>query len=147
MMTVIEKVMALQKVDDFSEVATEHLAYLATIADEVLLKSENPIYKETDPSDAMYLVLEGKVRLHRNDLEVAVAGANEAFGTWALFDDEPRVTSATTLEATRALRISKADFIDLLADHVEITQGVLKGMVKRLRGLVGRVHSGEGGHV
>jgi len=54
-------------------------------------------------------------------------------------DDDPRVVTATTVKSTHVLRIEKDDFIDLLADHVQITQGVLKGMVQRLRSLVGRV--------
>ncbi len=139
MLAVIEKVMVLQNVDDFSEVSTEQLANLAAICDEVEFPSGRAIYNEGDPSDAMYLVLEGKVRLHVNELDVSIAGPNAAFGTWALFDDELRVTTATTLEETRLLRIFKEDFIDVLAEHVEVTRGVLKAMVKRLRGLVGRV--------
>ena len=97
------------------------------------------IFQEADPSDSLYLVLEGRVRLHRQELEVTVASANDVFGTWALFDDEPRVVTATTLEPTTVLRIDKEDFVDLLADHVQITQGVLKALVDRLRTLVGRV--------
>jgi CRP-like cAMP-binding protein len=37
------------------------------------------------------------------------------------------------------LRLAKDDFIDLLADNVEITQAVLKGIVMRLRAVAGRV--------
>ena len=139
MLTVIEKVMVLQTVDVFSEVSTEQLSHLAMISEEVSFPDGEAIYGEGDASNAMYLVLEGRVRLHRGDLEVTVAGAHEPFGTWALFDEEPRVTSATPLEDVHLLRIDKEDFIDLLADHVEITQGILKAMVKGLRGLVGRV--------
>jgi CRP-like cAMP-binding protein len=87
----------------------------------------------------MYLVLEGRVRLHRDSLEVTVAGPGDAFGTWALFDDEPRVVTATALEETRLLRIDKEDFIDLLAENVQITQGVLKALARRLHSLIGRV--------
>ena len=57
----------------------------------------------------------------------------------ALFDDEPRVSAATALEPARLLRLHKEDFIDLLADNVGITQGVLKALVSRVRGLIGRV--------
>ena len=139
MLTVIEKVMVLQTVDIFSEVSTEQLSHLASVSEEVSFDAEQTFYEEGDPSNAMYLVLEGRIRLHRGSLEVTVAGPREPFGTWSLFDEEPRVTSATALEDSRLLRIDKEDFIDLLADHVEITQGVLKAMVKRLRGLAGRV--------
>jgi len=141
MLTTIEKVMALQNVDVFSEVLTEQLAHLALIAEEVTFEVNEVVYRESDPPQAMYLVLEGKVRLHRGDLEVTVASANEAFGTWALFDDEPMVVTATVVSSCRLLKIDRDDFIDLLADYVQITQGVLKAMVKRLRGLVGRVRT------
>jgi len=139
MLTVIEKVIFLQNVDVFSEVSTEQLACLAVISEEVSFATGGTIYREHDPSDAMYLVLEGRVRLHRQSLEVTVAGPGDAFGTWALFDDEPRVVTATPLEETRLLRVGKEDFIDLLADNVQITQGVLKALARRLHGLIGRV--------
>lgn len=131
--------MTLQNVDIFSEVSTEQLSHLAVIAEEVTFSEGDVIFKETDPSDSMYLVLDGAVRLHRGEMEVTVARESDVFGTWALFDDDPRVVTATTVESTHVLRIEKDDFVDLLADHVQITQGVLKGMVQRLRSLVGRV--------
>lgn len=141
MLTIIEKVMTLQNVDVFSEVSTEQLSHLALIAEEVTCAEGEVLYRASDPPQAMYLVLEGRVRLHREALEVTVASAHDVFGTWALFDDEPMVVTATVLEPCRLLRIDRDDFIDLLADYVQITQGVLKAMVKRLRGLVGRVQT------
>lgn len=74
-----------------------------------------------------------------NSLFVDSQGAGKlpyVFMLVALFDDEPRVATATTLEGTRVLRVDKEDFIDLLADYVAITQSILKTMVKRLRRLM-----------
>jgi len=143
MLTVVEKVIFLQDVDIFSEVPTEQLAYLAAIAEEETHAKDKVIYQDQEPADGMYLVVEGKVRLHRGVLEIMVAGSGDPFGTWALFDDEPRVGTATPVEETRVLRLNKEDFIDLLADNVGITQGVLKALVKRVRGLIGRVGGGS----
>ena len=142
MLTVVEKVIFLQVVEEFSEVPTEQLAYLAAIAEEVTFAPGKVIYQEQDLADAMYLVVAGRVRLHRGALEITVAGPGDTFGTWALFDDEPRVSAATPLEEVRALQLNKEDFIDLLADNVSITQGVLKTLVNRMRGLIGRVGAG-----
>ncbi|MBD3217521.1 MAG: cyclic nucleotide-binding domain-containing protein [candidate division Zixibacteria bacterium] len=139
MLSIVEKVIMLQNIDVFSEVPTRHLASLAAIAEEVEHIKGDVIYKEHDPSDALYLVLEGKVRLHRGEQEISVAEKNDAFGTWALFDEEPRVVTATSAEDCRLLRVDREDFIDLLADHVQIAQGVIKTVVKRLRSLVERV--------
>lgn len=135
MLSIVEKVIFLQNVDVFSEVPTEQLAYLAAVAEELTFEADERVYSEDEPSDSMYLVLEGAVRLHRGQVLVTTAKNREAFGTWALFDDEPRVVSATCTEAVRLLRVDKDDFIEVLADNVQITQGVLKAIVRRLRAL------------
>lgn len=139
MLTVVEKVIFLQNVDVFAHVPSEQLAYLAAIAEESTYIKGDVIFQEAAPSDALFLVLDGRVRMHRGEEEITVIGPREAFGTWALFDDEARVATATAIEETRLLRVDREEFIDLLADHVQITQGVLKTMVKRMRGLVDRV--------
>ncbi len=139
MLTAVEKVIFLQNVDVFSQVPSQQLALLAAVSEELTLPAGGIIYQESDPSDAMYVVVEGRVRLHRGDTEVTRAGPKEAFGTWALFDDELRVTAATAAEDCRLIRVDKEDFIDLLAENVEITQGILKAVVGRLRSVVSRV--------
>ena len=65
MYTTIEKVIFLQNVDVFSEVPTEQLAYVAAIAEEVSYLKNDDIYETNHPSDALYLVLEGKVKFWR----------------------------------------------------------------------------------
>ena len=142
MLTTVEKVIALQEVDIFSELSTQELAYLAAIVEEESHAEGQEIYRAGDPADSMYLVVDGRVRLHRDGLEIAVMGAGEAFGTWALFDDEPRVSAATAVEDAAVLKLHKDAFVDLLSDNVEITQGVLKALVIRMRGLIGRVGGG-----
>lgn len=140
MLTTIEKVIFLQNVDVFSEVPSEQLAFLAAIAEEISVLENDVIYNKDDRSDALFLVLDGNVRLDRDGREITTVGSMEAFGTWALFDDEPRVATATAVADTRLLRIDHDDFYELLADNVEVTRGVLKMMVRRLRGLVDRVN-------
>lgn len=139
MLSIVEKVILLQNVDVFAEIPTEQLSYLAAIAEEVEFAAQESVYAFEEPSDALYVVLEGEVRLHRDDQEITVASANDPFGTWALFDDQPRVTTATAITEVKLLRIDRDEFLDLLSDHVQITQGVLKTLVGRLRGLLDRV--------
>jgi CRP-like cAMP-binding protein len=141
-LTVIEKVILLQNVDVFAEVPTEQLAYLAAIASELSFPADYEIYAEDSPSDAMYLVLSGSVRLLRGSTLVTEAGPNQAFGTWALFDDEPRVVSAHTAEPTEVLMIRRDEFLDVLADNVRVIQAVLRAVVRRLRSLGRSVRPG-----
>jgi CRP-like cAMP-binding protein len=144
MLTTLERVLLLQNVDVFSEVDTEKLAAVAAIGEEVDAAPGELLYAESGPSDSMYVVISGVVRLHRGDVDVTRARPGEAFGTWALFDDELRVVSATCEQRALLLRIGKEDFIELLADHLDVTRGVLKAVVRRLRTVLGRVGSGAG---
>jgi CRP-like cAMP-binding protein len=136
MLTLIEKVILLQDIDIFINTSTEDLSYIASITEEIESEQDQIIYAEGDISDSMYVVIEGKVRLQRAGQEIMTAKACDVFGSWALFDDEPRVTTATTLEKCHLLRLDKEDFYDLLADHSQITQGILKTFSTRLRRLL-----------
>ncbi len=139
MLTVVEKVLFLQDVEIFNDTPTEDLAHIAAITEEVTIAESTVIYREGDISDSMYLVVEGKVKLEQGKRTVMVARTTDVFGKWALFDDEPRVVTATTLESCRLLRIDREDFYDLLADHTRITRALLKNLSKRLRSLIENV--------
>jgi len=54
-------------------------------------------------------------------------------GEMALLDQEPRSASATAREETVLLRINGEDFYDLLASRMEIMQGIVKVLTRRLR--------------
>jgi CRP-like cAMP-binding protein len=140
MLTTVEKVLLLQDVDIFEHTSTEDLSHIAAIAEEIEYQADDVIYKEDDIPDSMYVVIKGKVRLTRGEKEVMLAGNMDAFGTWALFDDEPRVATATASETSQILRLDKEEFIDLLADHVAITQSIMKTLAKKLRKLITRIY-------
>ncbi len=76
--------------------------------------------------------------LRQGDRLITMAGRLTPFGTWALFDDEPRVMTATAAEDVRLLRIDREEFADLLSDEVRIAQGIIKTVARRLRELAGR---------
>jgi CRP-like cAMP-binding protein len=144
MFTTIEKVIFLQNVDVFSHVATEQLAHIAAIAEEVSYLENDIVYEINQASDALFVVAEGKIKIHHEGEEITTVGAREAFGTWSLFDDEPRVATATAAEDSRLLRVDREEFHELLSDYTEITQAVLKNIAGRIRGLIGRVGQGPG---
>ena len=139
MLTVIEKVLFLQDVDIFEHVTNEDLSHIAAVADEVRFKAGEEIYKEGESSDSMYMVLKGNVKIHIGESLVMIQNLKDVFGAWSLFDDEVRLVSATAFEDCLLLRIDKEDMIEILADHVGITEGILKAMAKRLHSVARRV--------
>jgi CRP-like cAMP-binding protein len=136
MLTIVDKVLFLQNVDIFTHSSTEELAFIGTIAHEVEKAKGSVLFREEENADAMYLVVKGQVRLHKGDEEILTVKEKQAFGTWALFDNEPRLMTATALEDVHLLKIEQEEFYDLLADHIEITQSVFKALVQRIKRLI-----------
>jgi CRP-like cAMP-binding protein len=137
MLTIVDKVLCLQNVDIFNHTTTEDLAYIGSIAKELQLPEGTTIFKQDGPADSMYVIVSGRVKLDKNGQEILVAGEKEAFGTWALFDTEPYIMTATALEDVHLLKIEQDEFYDLLADHVEITQSIFRALVQRTKRLIG----------
>src|SRR5262245_42400129 len=104
-LTLIEKVLCLQNVDIFKHTTTEMLGYIASIAHELAAEKTQIIFSEEDVSDAMYVVVKGRVRLTKKEQEVITVTAGQSFGTWALFDNQPRVMTAQALENGQLLKI------------------------------------------
>ena len=135
-LTTLDKAIRLQKVELFGDMETDGLALVASIASQVPCAKDTVLFKENAPSEALYVVLSGGVRLTRAGREVFSIGPGETLGNWALFDDQPNVATATCAEDSWLLRIEREDFFDLLADHAEMTQRMFKALVKRVRSLL-----------
>lgn len=135
MMTNLEKVLLLQTVDLFSRVTLEQLSYLAAITQEITVPPVQQLYAEGDVPDGLYIVVSGSVLMRRLGQDIDRILPNGAFGVWALFDDEPRLTTAESVEESRLLFVPREDFYDVLSDHVEIVAGLFKYLVQRLRKL------------
>jgi ATP:ADP antiporter, AAA family len=135
-MDLIETVFLLQRVDLLRDANTDHLALLASIAEEVDAQPGAVLLRRDEPTDALYVVVRGAVEL------TAALGApmrvegGTGFGTWALIDESPSLVDARALEPTRLIRIARADFYDLLDDHPELGLGMLQGLARRVRTLV-----------
>ena len=137
MITTAEKVLFLKGIDLFSTLAGEDLAEIALIAEEVEHDAGETIVAEGDPGDALYFVLEGRVRVHKGDRTVAELGAREVFGEMALLDPGPRSASVDAVTDVSLLAIGRDDFDDIMRDRPEVPIGVIKVLVRRLREAIG----------
>jgi CRP-like cAMP-binding protein len=129
-------VFLLQQVDLLSDARAEHLALLASVAEEIDVTAGTVLIRQDEPTEAMYVVVRGSVELRRANEDVLTAEDGTAFGTWALIDGSPSLIEARAVEASELLRLTREDFYDLLADHAELARGLLAGLARRLRNLV-----------
>lgn len=131
----VEKVLCLQGVDVFKHATTEMLTYISSIAEEVVVAAQTVIFSEQEISDAMYVVVTGRVRLEKEGREILVVGPSQSFGTWALFDNAPRLMSAVAIDDTALMKIVSDTFYEFLADHEEVTPAIFKAVIERVKAL------------
>jgi len=93
----VEKVLFLKGVDLFRGIPGEELSHIAQITDEVEYSPAQEVFKEGDQGDAMYLIVDGKVKVHSGEQIFAELGMKQCFGEMAILDAEPRSASITAL--------------------------------------------------
>ena len=136
MLTAVERVLILKGADLLREVGPRHLLELAEVAREVELSAGDVIFQEDDNADALYMMVEGRVRLSTGDRTISEVGPGEAFGTWALVDDSSRGQRAECLADGLALALHRDAFYDVAAGDLRLLQEVVRVLAKRLRALV-----------
>ena len=135
MLTPVERVLILKSADLLKDVGPRRLLGLAEVAREIEISTGETIYKEEDLADALYMVVEGRVRIVTGD-RTSEVGPGEAFGTWALVDDSARGHRAECIEDGRTLALHRDEFYDVAASDLTLLQEVVRALARRLRALV-----------
>jgi CRP-like cAMP-binding protein len=135
-MTPVERVLYLQGVDLLKDVGPRHLLALAEVAREVDIWAGDTIFHEEDPADALYIVVDGRVRLSVNGRTISEVARGEAFGSWSLVDDSARLQRAECIENGTALALDREEFYEVASADLTVLQQVVRVLAKRLRALV-----------
>jgi CRP-like cAMP-binding protein len=133
MISTVEKVLFLKSIDLFSQIPGEDLAAVAQISSEEAREPGDEIFSEGESGDALYLVIDGRVRVHKAERLIAELGERECFGEMALLDAAPRSASVTAISQATLLKIAREDFQEIMSEKPEIAQGVIKVLTRRLR--------------
>jgi CRP/FNR family transcriptional regulator, cyclic AMP receptor protein len=132
-MLVVERVAALHQVDLFAAVPGRVLAAVASTAEELTVEPGSTFIEHGAVEDCLYVVVTGRVRVHRGDRTLVELDAGSAVGELAVLVPQPRVATVTALEPTLLLRVRKVVLDELLADQPELASGVIAALAGRLR--------------
>jgi len=96
------------------------------------------IFHEGDAGDALYVVVDGRVRISRlsgsgSEATLALVGAGDCFGELSLFDARPRSATATAQLATRTFVVSRDDFVSWVRERPGASLALLETLSLRLR--------------
>lgn len=134
MLTTIEKVLFLQRIPLLRDLPTEALAHVASLAHEERVEAGAELWQNGDPADEIYFILSGEIGLdHPTHAEPLVIGPDCDLGASALLGGTMlHDTSALAVKPARLLRISRDEFMEVLAEHPEIARAVLDVIGTRL---------------
>jgi CRP-like cAMP-binding protein len=126
---------ALARTPLFAGLSQDALESLVQELTLVQLTSGEVLFREGDPGDALYVIVEGEVAVQAEGpprVEMARLGAGAFIGEVALMIDQPR--SATIMATTEAelLRIDRTTLSTVLATHGEVLAAVLRFVRDRL---------------
>lgn len=133
MHSTLEKILMLKGTPLFSTVAAEDLSALARTAEERSFAAGQDIVREGESGDELFVILSGRVAVHRAGAEVTTLGPGEAFGEISVLDAGPRTATVTAEAATDVLAVTSEEFYEILYEQAEIAEGVIRMLVKRLR--------------
>jgi CRP-like cAMP-binding protein len=96
------------------------------------------IFHEGDPGDAIYVVVDGRIRMSRisgsgSEATLAIIGAGDCTGELSLFDGRPRSATATTMQATRTFVVSREDFVNWVKERPAASLALLETLSLRIR--------------
>ena len=129
----VQKILFLKNVPLFSSMAPGELSQLAGIAEEVVYSSGISIIAQGEHGDTMFLIVEGSVKIHRNNEELALLTVQDYFGEMSILDGEPRSASATTVSDCLLLRIRQEDFYHILSQRFDVALTIIQTLTRRLR--------------
>jgi ATP/ADP translocase/HEAT repeat protein len=129
----VEKILFLKTAPVFAHVSGDDLAALARVAEVETFSPGQHVFREGDRGDALYVVVRGRIGIESGGERLATLGSCEAFGEMAVLDEVPRSGTAVVEEETEVLRIGSEEFYEILHEQVEIAEGVIRMLTRRLR--------------
>ena len=129
----------LRNVAIFRDLDEGELARVGEVCREQPFQPGEYIFREGEPGNRLYLIVEGEVRISRvvpgsGEEALAVLKPGALFGEMAVFDRSERSTDAIANAATRCLTINRSDFELLLDFNRDIAYKVLWACVRLLSG-------------
>jgi CRP/FNR family transcriptional regulator, cyclic AMP receptor protein len=112
-------------------------ALRAGVTDVELTRGDR-LFDEGDSGDALYVVIDGKIKLTRTSVDgrenlISLMGPGEMFGELSLFDPRPRTMSASAVTDVRLAALAHDDLRTWLTGRPDVAMHLLTALARRLR--------------
>jgi hypothetical protein len=125
----IERVLLLQTSPLLARATGDRLLRLADISREVRLVEGDALFGESDMA-AIYGVLSGELVIEARGEPPTTVQAGDSIGVYETLAAVPAGITVRVSKAGTALRIDGRELFDLLADDIDLLQGLFSGLLR-----------------
>jgi CRP-like cAMP-binding protein len=127
----------LANVPLFKHLDKNELDQLEALTEKKRFPARTTIFFQDDPSDALYIMLSGSVKLYQTSEDgreriMRIVNRGNAFGELAMIEGKSRFVSAQALEDTDALRLARKDFVEFADKHTWVLWTLLSALAERV---------------
>ncbi len=132
------QVFRLRAIGIFQGLTVSELAAIATVIQIVSYGAKEVVFREGDPGDTLYLIMEGQVSVvrenkDRSNLEIGSLSPGDYFGEMALLDGALRSATILTTWASRFMVLNRSDFVSIVEEYPQIALNICKTLCRRIR--------------
>lgn len=136
-MDVFEEARQLGTVPLFSKLESSKLKLIAFTSEQLQLRPGEYLFHNNDPSDSIYLILDGTLEVvaEHDDGRVDVIverGKNEIIGEMGVISNAPRSASIRAKDSVTVLKIEADAFLSLLSENPSMSLYVMRELSDRL---------------
>ncbi len=121
-----------------------HIEKLCESSGFVYLNGGELLFKEGDPGNAMFIVLDGLLEVYTKNKIIAERGPYSLIGEMALINSQPRSANIKASIPTSLIEISKENFNNFIAPHSSVILEIMKTLSERSRSDLNTLDHGYG---
>jgi CRP-like cAMP-binding protein len=135
MLNSFERLLLIRGVPIFKELRDDFLVRLASIMDERSFAFRDRILTEGEEGRSMYVIAEGRVRVHIGNRDLKELRKGDFFGEMSLFDAEPRSASVTVIDPCDCLVLTQQQLYEAIDETPGIALNIIRIFSRRIRDL------------
>jgi len=126
----------LRRVPFFAEIEPAKLKLLAFMSERAGFDDGKVLFRQGDPGDAAYLIIDGQVEIvlegPAGPVTVATLGANDIVGDMAILTGAPRAATVRAKGRLVALRIAKDPFMRMVREFPNMAVSIMQELAHRV---------------
>ena len=128
-----ERVLILKGAEIFDQVASEDMAALAQVAQEVRFNPGETFIHQGELSDCLYVIVVGEVDIRIPSVgTIATRGPGTSVGELGVISHHPRSADCVARIDVTALKIDHTDFWDVLTEKPPVALAIIRSLAQHL---------------